>query len=287
MICEPIEVDPVRLVRIDRVARLQDNPAPARFPHFHEVAELVWFDRVAGQLVSEDGVFELAAGMLVYLPPMRQHDFAIRSGPHEWIVAHVDPSMIAAAAPGGILAPDRCVVVQFSADRRARVAMLLAWLVELATEDTVHGAAIGLIVNLLMVEIAGQQAAVADPTLGAATRLDRLRPALECIARDPAASISLAQAASLCHLSDSYFSRRFKAVFGISFSDYLRGYRLRIAARRLLTSGARIADIAYETGFATPAHFTAAFRHRYGVAPRRYRSQAQDRAGDADRTKAR
>lgn len=281
-ICEPVEVDPARLVRIDHVVRLRDNPAPARFPHFHDVAELVWFERVAGQLVSEDGVFDLAPGTLAYLPSMRQHDFAIGPGPHNWIVAHVDPSMVAATAPIGFGAPDRCVVVRFDTERRARITMLLAWLAELATDDVVNRPAIGMIVNLLVIKIVGQPATAAAPSLTAATRLDRLRPALECIARDPAAAITLGQAASLCHLSDGYFSRRFKAVFGINFSDYLRSYRLRIAARRLLTSGARITDIAYESGFATPAHFTAAFRARYGVAPRAYRAQPQARTADRD-----
>lgn len=280
-ICEPIEVDPVRPARIDRVFQPGDNPAPARFPHFHDAIELVWFDQVAGQLVSEDGIFELAAGTLVFVPSMRQHDFAIGCGPQHWMVAHIDPSMLAAASESGIRCADRCVIVRFDTDRRARMSMLFSWLAELAVDEAVHRPAIGMIVNLLLIEISGQSKAIASQPATTFTPLDRLRPALEFIARDPAAAISLGQAATLCHLSDSYFSRRFKAIFGINFSDYLRSYRLRIAARRLLTSGARIADIAYETGFATPAHFTAAFRERYGVAPRSYRAQAQDRAEGA------
>lgn len=281
-ICEPVEVDPVRLVRIDRVVRLNDNPAPARFPHFHDVAELVWFDQVGGHLVSEDGVFPLGAGTLVFVPSMRHHDFAIDSGPQRWMVAHIDPSMIATTSERGIFSPHRCVAVRFDDDRRARIAMLVAWLGELATDPADQRAATGMIINLLLIEIAARAETPPSASTATVERLDRLRPALEWIARDPAAAINLKQAASLCHLSDSYFSRRFRAVFGVNFADYLRGYRLRIAARRLLTSGARIADIAYETGFASPAHFTAAFRDRYGVAPRRYRSQAQDRSVEED-----
>lgn len=274
-ICEPVEVDPVRLVRIDRVVRPHHNPTPARFPHFHDVAELVWFDDVEGELLSEDGTFPLGAGTLVYVPSMRQHDFAINPGPHRWIVTHIDPSMIAATTEQSIDPPDRCAAVRFDQDWRPRIATLFAWLAELATDEGDHRAATGMIVNLLLIEVAAR--ATTSPFIAASkvARLDRLRPALESIARDPAVAISLGQAASLCHLSESYFSRRFKAVFGINFADYLRSYRLRIAARRLLTSGARIADIAYESGFATPAHFTAAFRARYGVAPRAYRAQGQ------------
>jgi AraC-like DNA-binding protein len=87
--------------------------------------------------------------------------------------------------------------------------------------------------------------------------------------------VSLEEAATACNLSPSYFSRQFKQVFSVPFNDYARGFRLRLAARRIISGGERISDIAYELGFGTHAHFAAAFSKRYGMSPRDYRASGR------------
>jgi AraC-like DNA-binding protein len=64
----------------------------------------------------------------------------------------------------------------------------------------------------------------------------------------------------------------------MTFSDYSRIYRLHLAARRLLASGAGISEIGFGVGFSSPAHFTARFRERFGMSPRAYRASARARA---------
>jgi AraC-like DNA-binding protein len=64
----------------------------------------------------------------------------------------------------------------------------------------------------------------------------------------------------------------------MTFSDYARTYRLRLAARRLVGSGAAISEIAYGVGFSSPAHFTLRFRERFGMTPRAYRASAAARS---------
>ena len=279
-ICEPIEVDPVRAVRASRVRRASPAPAPERFSHFHDLAELVWFGEAAGHLLTAEGRVPLGPGTAIYIPSMHPHDFVIAPGRHHWIVAHIDPSMISAMALNtGARSIEQSLIVRFAPAQRERVAMLFDWLVESAQSGNEQGATIGLLVELIMVALGDAIPAIVQGQAELAPEHDRLRPALDRIARDPAAPMTLTQAASLCHLSESYFSRRFKAVFGTNFAEYVRGYRLRLAARRLLTSGARIADIGYEIGFASPAHFTATFRARYGVSPRHYRANAKNVGG--------
>ena len=64
---------------------------------------------------------------------------------------------------------------------------------------------------------------------------------------------------------------------GLTPSEYLRVCRLE-AARRLLSSSAfssrSITQIAFECGFANPAHFSTEFRKRFGRTPRSYRQSA-------------
>ncbi len=67
------------------------------------------------------------------------------------------------------------------------------------------------------------------------------------------------------------------AADGMTPSEYLRVCRLE-AARRLLSSSAfathTITEIAFESGFASSAHFSTEFRKRFGKSPRSYRQSA-------------
>jgi AraC-like DNA-binding protein len=281
-ICEPVEVHPLALVRAERVVAALADPAPDRFAHFHDAAELVWFQAISGELVSEDGVFTLRAGTLAFVPSMRHHDFAITEGAHSWVLAHLDPSLTAAlAAREAQISLGLCTAITFDGAMRGRMNTLFDWLLELAAE---HAPATGLaparaitagIIELILGTIALAGDGHPKEAPGESGGLDRLRPALDLVARSPASPITLSSAASACHLSEAYFSRRFKLVFGNTFSDYLRSYRLRLAAQRLLSGGERINEIAYKTGFASPAHFADQFRRRFGMSPREYRAKAR------------
>lgn len=268
-ICEPVEVHPLALVRAERVIAAASDPAPERFGHFHDAAELVWFRAIAGELVSEDGVFPLRAGTLVFVPSMRHHDFAITAGAHHWILAHLDPAI---AAGNRQMRLGRCTAIPFAGAMRGRMDALFDWLLELAAEPAPARAITAGIVELILGAIALAADDGPAPAPDGSGGLDRLRPALDLVARNPASAITLSGAASACHLSEAYFSRRFKQVFGTTFSDYLRAYRLRLAAQRLLSGGERISEIAYQTGFASPAHLADQFRRRFGMSPRDYRA---------------
>ncbi|WP_421854457.1 AraC family transcriptional regulator [Novosphingobium sp.] len=268
-ICEPVEVHPLALVRAERVMAAAADPAPERFAHFHDAAELVWFEDIAGELVSEDGVFPLSAGTLVFVPSMRHHDFAITAGPHRWVLAHLDPALAAGEAQMRL---GRCTAVTFAGAMRGRMDALFGWLLELAAEPAPARVIMAGLVELILDSLALAADGSPAPAPGESCGLDRLRPALDLVARNPASAITLSSAASACHLSEAYFSRRFKLVFGTTFSDYLRAYRLRLAAQRLLSGGERVSEIAYQTGFASPAHLADQFRRRFGMSPRDYRA---------------
>ena len=103
------------------------------------------------------------------------------------------------------------------------------------------------------------------------TRLARFLPVVERLRASPGARFTLGEAATLCHVSPAYFSRRFAAVFGCGFADYVTSYRLHIASRRIATTATPLSEIGYSLGFSSPSHFTARFRQRFGMSPRDYR----------------
>lgn len=74
------------------------------------------------------------------------------------------------------------------------------------------------------------------------------------------------------HLSVNYLNRLFREE-GISLMRYVWQVRLENAAQELRTnSGRRVDQVAYACGFSSAAHFSRAFRARYGHAPSQLRA---------------
>ena len=86
-----------------------------------------------------------------------------------------------------------------------------------------------------------------------------------------AEDVSLDDLARLANLSPFHFVRVFRRAVGAPPHAYLMNARLR-AARALLATDRRLADIAQDTGFTDQAHLTNAFRRFTGLTPGRYRT---------------
>ena len=268
-LCEPIDVSPDRWVRVERVSHPADQDVPGRFAHFHDAVELVWFHEARGELICEDGVFPIAAGTAAMIPSMRHHDFVIGPGPHHWVLVQIDPTLLA----DPLNSAPQCLTAAFEGPARDRMSVLFDWLEEIAADDSAdRRRTLAQLVELTLSEVVARAAAAPKSADTRLEGLDRLRPALDLVAKDPASPPTLEAAAAVCHLSPAYFSRRFKRVFDTNFSDYVRSYRLRLAAQRLVSGGARVSEIAFSLGFATPAHFAMLFQKRFGVSPRAYRA---------------
>ena len=74
-------------------------------------------------------------------------------------------------------------------------------------------------------------------------------------------------------LGRSQFYRKIKALTNYSPVELLRNLRLQQARSLLTTTEKSISEIAYETGFSTPAYFTKCFRDTFGMTPSDLRTQ--------------
>ena len=87
------------------------------------------------------------------------------------------------------------------------------------------------------------------------------------------APITLEALAGLANLSVFHFARRFKHTTGRSPYQYVLEWKMG-RARTLLRAGELpIAAIGDALGFASPAHFTAAFKRAVGLSPRAFQQQ--------------
>lgn len=85
--------------------------------------------------------------------------------------------------------------------------------------------------------------------------------------------LSVEQMAAEVGISPFYFSRLFRASFGMPPHRYVLQLRIDRASKLLLHDGQRtIADIALATGFASQAHFTSVFKRQLGCSPARWRA---------------
>lgn len=100
----------------------------------------------------------------------------------------------------------------------------------------------------------------------ASVPLQRARDYLHANLAEP---IRLAELAAVADLSGGTLIERFKARYGLPPHRYLVQLRVE-EARRLLRSGASIAEAAYAVGFADQSHLTRKFRDILGVTPARY-----------------
>lgn len=273
-ICEPIELPLGVSVLAEHVTVAADAPAIGRFMHFHDVAELVLFRRVRGDFIAGGRRHRLTNGAITFVPSMHHHDFALEPGPMEWMLIQIDPYLVESMKPAlARLSRPFCVFPGPAA--RARYDMLADWLGEAARN---MASSAERIVELLLLAAALEPERSAAGEEDSAAHVERLLPVLERIRSHPDETIALESAAAMCNLSPSYFSRRFKQTLGVNFTDYVRIYRLHLAARRLATTGTAISKIAYDVGFSSPSHFSARFHERFAMSPREYRNSARRRA---------
>lgn len=97
--------------------------------------------------------------------------------------------------------------------------------------------------------------------------LARIDAYLEAHADGP---ITLEALAGLANLSVFHFARCFKQTTGSPPYQYVLGWKIRRAQHLLRQGGAPVAAISDALGFATPAHFSAAFKRVVGQSPREY-----------------
>lgn len=115
-------------------------------------------------------------------------------------------------------------------------------------------------------------------TPGGIRKTERLKVVLQYIEEHYTEPITLSDVSALHYFNQEYFSRYFKKNIGISFSSYLRQYRLRAARKELLTTDKSITEIALHAGFSDERALIKAFKQQYDQTPLQYRKSIKSGA---------
>jgi AraC-like DNA-binding protein len=221
---------------------------------------------VGVQLFDYRGRVEISRpGQVVVLHPDEPHDG--RAGTDErfgYRIVYVDPARVAEAAGAITGRPTPLPFVREPVSRsetlaRAVTAAFLSPLEPLALDALILRLAEGLI------EAEGDHRSAAPPARLDQAALARARALLD----GRRAVVRSAELEVASGLSRYELARQFRAGYGTSPHRYSLMRRLD-AARRLLSGGTPLVEVALAAGFADQAHFTRAFRSAYGLTPGRY-----------------
>lgn len=173
-----------------------------------------------------------------------------------------EPSRVALTASVGIADP---LLAQ----------MILCMLDEVQRRSPWRAAYLDALSEAATIHLAGRHSSLADVDQCARHALapSRLRRVLAHIEASLGGPITLENLASVAGLSRYHFGRVFRSATGEAPLAFVAQRRVERARMMLRDSSLPLSEIARQTGFASPAYFSTAFRRVTGMAPSDYRRQ--------------
>lgn len=86
--------------------------------------------------------------------------------------------------------------------------------------------------------------------------------------------ITSKDAANILNYDQSYFCRRFRSGFNMSFSEYLNIFRVTRARGLIENNTGNLSEIAFECGFSDPVYFSKCFKKYVGILPSEYKKKS-------------
>ncbi|MBU2918855.1 helix-turn-helix transcriptional regulator [Psychrosphaera sp. F3M07] len=248
--------------------------------HFHEVHEFIFFDQIEGQYFYSQGQSDLEDKDIVFTPALETHDFELTNNAKSWFILQILPDIFKQEGLQQYATFfQQGMHLRLDPEQLQNIQLQVKWLLQSYQQDPVSVKSITLL-KLLIIWIAEHAKPVVDTNVLpiAATRgYDKLQPVINKFRYETVVELTLTDAAKLCHLSPSYFSRLFKQVFRYSFSEYMLRHKLYSAARLLSRNKQSITDISYDLYFSSPSHFIAQFKRLFGTTPLQFQKQVLKR----------
>ncbi len=270
--CEPYCIEKGFNFEVHHVAYEKDAPYSCAL-HFHEVHEIIVFENIEGHFYYSKGESLLKDGDIVFTPALETHYFEVSPAAKSWYIIQFLPEML--NSEGLNQARERFMSAsqyRFPPKDQRRLRRLVKWLEESYRENP-FGEKSQALLKLLLIWISDSAEAIQPKSKTGAInpRISaKLKPVLDRFKDNDSVDLSLNAAAELCHLSPSYFSRVFKAIYRYNYSEYVLQHKLHRAARQLGQSGKNITTISYELNFSSPSHFIAQFKRYFGQTPKQY-----------------
>lgn len=232
--------------------------------HRHLRGQLFCVDNGLLHVHTEHGSWLLPPQRAGWMPPSIAHRVSISGAHSGWSVfVRPDTARLLPALP---------CVIGISELMRALVRRARGWSPQAVLSDTQD--------RVLAVLLDEMRHAPQLPLHLPCPRDRRLLKVTQAMLRQLGDDRGLEGWAAWAGMSPSTLSRLFRQETGLSFAQWRQQARLSHALTRL-AQGAPVANVADETGFASPSHFIAMFRRNFGDSPAHYfaRRAGMDSAG--------
>ena len=103
--------------------------------------------------------------------------------------------------------------------------------------------------------------------------LEKIQQVLDYITEHFSEEITASDAAAMCNVSYSYFSRIFKQITKHSFSEYINYVRITEAEKLLASTDMNMTEIAMRTGFSTSSYFIQQFKIYKKMSPKHFKME--------------
>ncbi|SDK52453.1 helix-turn-helix transcriptional regulator [Microbulbifer yueqingensis] len=269
---ENTELPPGQPLRVLRCQRGADELLSVG-PNVHGLLEVLVFLRGCGRALLDGEPLDIGDGSVLFLPPLTVHELHLEGAAQDFFLLQLDPLQLDAQDARALRAEGPFLQ---RPDNRSmeRLAMLLDWCCDLGREPgQLHPG--DRLVQLLLHNLAQLVAGAGAPAVPAPA-ITRLRPLLEHFRDSRQLTLPLDDAAALCGISRSHFSRLFHRTLNLRYQDFLLDRKLQHAAHLLAYTELRIADIAHRCEFTDSAHLCSKFKRRFGATPQQFRRSSRE-----------
>ncbi|WP_076419188.1 AraC family transcriptional regulator [Colwellia sp. UCD-KL20] len=278
--CEPFCIKEGYQFEIHKV-EYGENDAYSCFMHFHEVHEFIIFEQIEGDYYYNQGESKLLDNDIVYTPALETHNFELSERPKSWYIIQFIPEVLNQPELQKVsFLLQQGQQLRLKKEDIAIVQMQVKWLHQCYLENPLDGKSL-LLLRLLILWISDKAQAIKMPntiSLTSSQNYEKLSPVIDLFRQSPYVDISLTEAAEMCFVSPSHFSRMFKRIFRCNYSEYSLNHKLYSAARLLSQTERSITDISYELDFSSPSHFIAQFKKHFNTTPYKYRIGVKSRS---------
>lgn len=242
--------------------------------HFHVMHELMWFRESDGSFSINNHTFPLKNNTLVFLPSFLIHDMKMNAVSHnkhflvqfeDEFLNHIDLKLL----PEMRVNP---LFMTLDEPEASHLDSLLTWANLQLDQDfdlfkmMVKNVLLFLISKFKNIEFDANQ-------IIAHTHVQTIIKLVQEIDLNKNYQITTTEAADFCGWSNSFFSRTFKNLFGITFKDFILNRKLSLSVHLLTSTNQSIAEIAYQSGFTDSAYFCLKFKSTLGISPKRFRTR--------------
>ncbi len=251
--------------------------------HWHYFCEMLYIKEGTGHILCNEKDYDICPGQLVFFHPQAIH--AIYSENHlQYDVIKFDIGLLKSAGShitsfrqifSGAKDTDVPIILDESAFDGLSVRDIFRTCIsEIEHRQYGYDICVQAVLTSLLTHILRIWRAHGFDTDKAASlpiESEALFSIAEYIDENLSSSLRVEDLAGLCHMSYSYFAKRFHAVYGRSCKEYIELMRISRVKDLLLFTDLDLSFISQETGFADCSHLIRTFKKNESITPKQYR----------------